>query len=852
MNLDLAREARFALGALEVRPPTREVVIAGQSQVLEPRIMQVLAVLAKRRGQVVSRDELTELCWEGRIVGDGAITRCIHAIRRLAEAHGGFSVQTVARVGYRLSEDADERGEFGEEGEAPSVAVRPFADPTETHPNNLPRRQTSLLGRGEELVELAALLAKSDLVTITGAGGVGKTRIAIELCRAQLAGYDDGVWLVELAPVSDPAMAPNAIARALNIEVRTGEDSLTSIVERLRARRCLILLDNCEHLIEAVVGLVEAVLERAPDVKLLATSQDPLAVSAEQVYRLRPLAGSDAAALFVERAQAADARFVIGKANVDAVAAICHRLDGIPLAIEMAAARAPALGCDGLLERLHDRFHVLAGGPRTALPRHRTLLATLDWSHSLLSESCAAVFRRLGVFTGGFTLEAACEVVADEGIEDYEVIDALSSLVAKSLVVADTEDGRTRYRLLETPRSYALEKLAAAHENRSIRRRHAQSMLKFTAPSNEDYFGGMSDEAFAARYFADGDNIDQAIDWAFAAGGDLELGLSIVAATGRILIVRNRYSECIQYLTTAVAQLTPTTPEAVRCDLLVLRATSFLMSNQGMPSGVIDEAIEAARGVGDPIALAGALNAAGYTATFTGRLAEARALADESLAIVSRLPLSRLTGQTHHMAAYVTLVESGEAAANPLFARVVSELRSIGAEGLANWFLLAGTSSQIPQDDSDVAIVGLRDVLARIRPWHMYAGGSTGLAASNLAFNLAMRGRPADIEEAREVAHTFRKVASRGAGGGTVYLYWLAMARIAAASGQPQTAAMLGGYVEALRAAQGNSLARARLELDRLRADLGRLLPEAEVTAAWTEGALISQDEADRLAADEG
>jgi predicted ATPase/DNA-binding winged helix-turn-helix (wHTH) protein len=851
MTLDLALEERFWLADLEVRPPTREVVSGRRSRALEPRIMQVLVVLARRRGEVVSRDQLIELCWEGRSVGDDAIARCIAAIRRLAETYGGFSVQTVARVGYRLSEISPPAVQpLGDRSALPGDDGS--ADLPEIHPHNLPRRQASLFGRAEDLVALAALLARSHLVTITGAGGVGKTRLAIELCLAQLAGYDDGVWLVELAPVSDPAMAPSAVARALNIEVRTGDDPLTSLIERLRARRCLILLDNCEHVVDGVGGLVEAILARAPDVKLLATSQEPLAASAEHVFRLRPLAGPDAAALFVERAQAADASFVIGRANADAVAAICHRLDGIPLAIEMAAARAPALGCDGLLARLHDRFHVLTGGLRTALPRHRTLLATLDWSHSLLGERDAAVFRRLGVFTGGFNLEAASEVAADEGIDDYEVVDALSSLVTKSLVVADTEDSRTRYRLLETPRVYALEKLAAANENGPIRRRHAQCMLKSAASSSEDYYGGMSDEAFAARYFADGDNIDQAIDWAFAADGDLELGLSLVAAAGRILIVRNRYSECIRYVTAAVNQLTPSTPESVRCDLLVLRATIFLLNNQGMPSGVTDEAIEAARGSGNPIALAEALNAAGYTATFTGRLTEARALADESLAIVSLLPLSRLTGQTRHMAAYVTLVEAGEAAANPLFARVVSELRSIGADGLANWFLLIGTSSQIPQDNPDLAIAGLRDVLARIRPWHMYAGGSTGLAASNLAFTLALRGRPADIDEARSVARTFRKVASRGAGGGTVYLYWLAMARIAAVSGRPRTAAMLGGYVEALRAAQGNALSRARIELDRLRADLGRLLPEAEVTTAWADGGFISQDEADRLAADEG
>ena len=404
--------------------------------------------------------------------------------------------------------------------------------------NNLPRRQSALIGREAELTALAALLEKADLVTITGTGGVGKTRIAIEVGALQVNDHEDGVWLAELAPVSDPEQVPGAVARAMNIDLPAGEAPLDALVDRLRVRRCLILLDNCEHVIDAVAALAEAVLDTSDGVKMLASSQELLGVEGEQVFRLRSLGEPDAVVLFTERAQAADAGFKISKEGAVAAAAICQRLDGIPLAIEMAAARAPSLGCEGVLERLDDRFRVLTGGRRTALPRQRTLLATLDWSHGLLSPADAAVFRRLSIFTGGFSLEAASAVGADDQTESYEVTDAVSSLVAKSLVVTDPGEHGTRYRLLETTRAYGLEKLDAAGETLDTQRRHAEYFLKFSSSARDDYVGPVSDVAFAARYFADTDNVDRATDWALGPNGDAELGIAItsprlVLASGR-------------------------------------------------------------------------------------------------------------------------------------------------------------------------------------------------------------------------------------------------------------------------------------------------------------------------------
>jgi hypothetical protein len=311
------------------------------------------------------------------------------------------ALSTVAKPASRTAADAP----------SPAAAIR--------YTNNLPKRLGALIGRESEMGALAGLLERADLVTITGTGGVGKTRIAIEVGLSKLDAYEDGVWLVELAPVSDPEQVPAAIARAMNIELPGGQDPQAALVDRLRARECLVLLDNCEHVIDAVAGLAEAVLDASDSVKMLASSQELLGVEGERVFRLRSLGEADAAELFVERAQAVEATFKADARNREAIAAICHRLDGIPLALEMAAARAPALGCEGVLQRLDDRFRVLTGGRRTALPRQRTLLATLDWSHGLLNETDASVFRRLGVFTGGFTLEGASEVAADDRIDEF-------------------------------------------------------------------------------------------------------------------------------------------------------------------------------------------------------------------------------------------------------------------------------------------------------------------------------------------------------------------------------------------------------------------------------------------------
>ncbi len=369
---------------------------------------------------------------------------------------------------------------------------------------NLPRRLAPLIGREAELGQIAALLGEAALVTLTGPGGIGKTRLAIEAAQRAAGAHPDGAFLVELAGVSDAAGIPGAIAQAMGIDLRA--DAAGEIVERLCTWRALIVLDNCEHLIEPAASLIEAILQQAPDLRILATSQEILGLEGEAALRLRSLGEEDGEKLFLRAARAADPEFSPKPGDAPAIRAICARLDGIALAIEMAGAQAPSLGFVELSQALDDRLRVLTAGRRTALPRQRTLQATLDWSHSLLKPAEAAVFRRLAVFAGSCTLKAARGVIADAGIDAQAVTQALGLLNRKSLVTIDRTTDTPRFQLLETMRAFAQHKLAEAGETALLQRRHAEYFALFLAGATPAFWGMLGDAAFEQRFALEADN----------------------------------------------------------------------------------------------------------------------------------------------------------------------------------------------------------------------------------------------------------------------------------------------------------------------------------------------------------
>jgi predicted ATPase len=355
-----------------------------------------------------------------------------------------------------------------EEAPSPAGAAR----------HNLPLARTSFVGRERETLEVKRLLAMTRLLTLTGAGGCGKTRLALEVARDLAEAYPEGAWLVDLAPLSEAELVPQAVAQALGVREQPARPLVETLKDALRSRKLLLVVDNCEHLVESVVGLVDALLDSCPGLRVLATSRQTLNTAGEvnwvvpsltvpdsrqEAYTPQELEGYESVRLFIDRARQRDPSFVLTSSNGQAVAQVCRRLEGIPLAIELAAGRMGVLSAEQLSKRLEDSLKLLTGG-RTADPRHRTLRATLEWSHELLSEPERVLFGRLSVFAGGWTLEAAEEVCSGEGIEQSDVLEVLSELVDKSLVVAEAPSppaagGALRYRMLEPVRQYGQERL---------------------------------------------------------------------------------------------------------------------------------------------------------------------------------------------------------------------------------------------------------------------------------------------------------------------------------------------------------------------------------------------------------
>jgi predicted ATPase/DNA-binding CsgD family transcriptional regulator len=410
-------------------------------------------------------------------------------------------------------------------------------------PNNLPHQLTSFIGRAHEMAEVQRLLTTTRLLTLTGAGGSGKTRLALQVAAAVLDRYPDGVWLAELSSITDPALVPRTVAAALHIPEQPGHHVSESLADGLRSKSTLLVLDNCEHLLSACAELVDSLLRACPQLRILATSREAFGIAGESSWRVPSLSLPDltrlpalarlteyeAVRLFIERAVAVQSAFEMTPENAPGIVQVCAHLDGIPLAIELAAARVRVLAVEQILRRLDDSFRLLTRGSRTALPRHRTLRAAMDWSHELLSGQEAIVFRRLSVFAGGWTLEAAEEICAGNGVERPEILDLLTQLVDKSLVMAETRHDEARYRLLETVRQYGQDRLHQAGEADVARRRHRDWYLAL-AERAEPKLHGPEQKMWLEGLEREHDNLRAALEWCKATSDGEELGLRLAAA----------------------------------------------------------------------------------------------------------------------------------------------------------------------------------------------------------------------------------------------------------------------------------------------------------------------------------
>jgi predicted ATPase/DNA-binding winged helix-turn-helix (wHTH) protein len=485
--------AGVTFGRFRVLPHRRELLADGRPIKLGGRAFDVLMALVEARGAVVSKNALMARVWPDRIVEENnlqwqisALRAAFGADRNLIRTVSGRGYQFAGQIGTVHGSPETDSGTATAEAQPDTRQASPDGGVPEGLPTtNLPQPMSELIGRDDELQELLSLVPARRLITLTGAGGIGKTRLAVTVAHRLLPQFPDGVWLAEFSSLTDPGLVPASIATAVGLDLG-GEVSPQRLSQALVDRRVLLVLDTCEHVIGAAAVVAEAVLQAGPAVGVIATSRESLRAEGEQIYPVPPLAvppegaahGENlarygAVQLFIERARAA-ARFAPGGRRLAMIAAICRQLDGMPLAIELAAAHASALGIEALAARLDDRFRLLTGGRRTALPRHQTLRATLDWSYELLPEPERIVLRRLAIFTGVFTLEAAAGVVADNQIAALDVVAIITSLVAKSLLATAIDESIEGYRLLDTTRAYTLEKLVAAGERERLARRHAE------------------------------------------------------------------------------------------------------------------------------------------------------------------------------------------------------------------------------------------------------------------------------------------------------------------------------------------------------------------------------------------
>ncbi|WP_342238704.1 ATP-binding protein [Inquilinus sp. OTU3971] len=557
VDASASRERAYSFGPFRLLP-SRQLLLEGERPVrLGNRSLAILTALVERPGELVTKAELMARVWPGIVVEEANLRVQITALRKaLGEGRPGHRyVASISGRGYCFVAPV-EPSELG--------PVAPTATGQRMH--NLPPSLIRTIGRADTLGALLGRLQQHRLVSIVGPGGIGKTTVALAAADTLMPAYDHGIWFVDLAPLRDPRLVPSTLASALGLTIRS-QDIVNGLTTYLRDKRLLILLDNCEHVIGAAAFVAEQIMSDAPGLHILATSREPLRSRQEYVHRLPPLASpprrSDPTAaealsfpavqLFVERATAIRDDFKLSDAEAPIVSDICRKLDGIALAIELAAARVDAFGIHQLAALLDDGFPLRNLGRRTAPPRQQTLAATFDWSYELLFEDERIILRRLSVFASDFTLESACAVAADGKFAVSEIVEGVANLVAKSLISADVSGFATQYRLLDATRAYALQKLAEAGEIKPVARLHAEHQRDLLARAAAELAKRPGTDGLAA-YGRNIDDVRTALDWAFSADGDRSLGVSLTVTAIDLWMHLSLWAECCLCIERALAE----------------------------------------------------------------------------------------------------------------------------------------------------------------------------------------------------------------------------------------------------------------------------------------------------------
>ena len=801
--------------------------------------------------------------------GSGYVGIDVHRAARICSAgHGGqILVSQPARslLGGSLPEDislrdlGDHRLRGIESAERLYQVVAPGLESDfppvrslDTLPNNLPRQLSSFIGREEEIVAAEARLARTTLLTLTGAGGVGKTRLALEIGAHLAASFPDGIWLIELAALTDGELVDDAVATALRVKQRAGTPILDALVEDIGERRVLLILDNCEHLLQSVVAAADKLLHRCPNVKVLATSREALGIPGEALLPVPSmslpsadrgplnadtLADSDAVRLFVDRAAGVQPGFSLTAANAEPVAQICRRLDGIPLAVELAAARVRSLPPGQIAARLDDRFRLLTGGSRTALPRHRTLRAAMDWSFDLLSETERAILPRLSVFAGSFSLEAAESVTSDDPIDEHDVLDLLGRLVDRSLLVAEEGSEDARFRMLETIRNYAQERLAESGEAAGRFARHLGWYVDLVDRARPAFFSGPVQPEWVTRLAADHDNLRAALRWAHEDPGGADAELSLASGLWRFWEVRGDLEEGSAWLERALARVGG---EVSNRRAIALTGAGVLAAHRGdyaRASAFHEASLMLHRELGNPLAIATACNNLASVAIERSDLGRARELYSEAIELTRQGGDNLYAAYTLINLADLTSRMGDSAEADRLFAESIDLF-----EKLDDRWGVAHATTRLAQaarrrGDLETARIRFEEALAT----HRQAGDRHGeaRALAHLADVAADSGEQASAESLYRESLAMRTQLGDRIGMATV------IERLAGVSeDRPERAAALLGGAEAIREGIGAPRsAAAAARVDQFLAGLHRASGPEAVRRALDEGrrATLSQ-----------